>query len=612
MKISYSVAVLCLSALTLSLNTLALNLSGSISANQTLPSGDHHLTANATVDSGVTLTLEAGARLIADGNYTLNIKGHLATTGSSTSSVVFTSGQASPAKGNWGGIRIHPTGSATLTYTTIEYASSGIYFDSASGTLTNSIFQHNHNGLYINADSNPQVTGSEISDNTYGVYIRGVGSSSGAPEPVLTNNTVTNNGYGFYLYGTYNQKIKDPQPIINGNTITNNDSRNFHSTYFADGANATINATGNWWGSTDVNTIASKIHDHSDNNSDRVPFVDFSGFLDSENGNVVSGTMLFGVLSGQTLSSDNYTVIGDVIVPAGTTLTISAGSQFFMPIKSDWLISGTLISTGTSAQPIMFTSGQASPTKGNWAGIKVKSGGSASLTYTAVQYATYGVRFDNASGTIANSTFQHNTNGLYINADSDPQITGSTLSNNTYGVNIRGVGSSSGAPEPILTSNTISNNSYGIYVYGTYNQAARDPRPVINGNTITNNSNRNLYTFYFADAVNTTINARGNWWGSTDINTIASKITDHSDSNNTLFPFVDFGGFLDSENGDAIVGTMLFGVLSDQTLPPDNYTLIGDVIVPAGTTLTISPGSQFSMPMKSDWLVGHLLKKNNN
>ena len=163
----------------------------------------------------------------------------------------------------------------------MEYATSGIYFDSASGSLTNSTFRHNTNGIYINADSDPQVTDSTVSNNTYGVYIRGVGSSSGAPEPMLTTNTVSHNNYGFYVYGTYNQVTKDPRPVINGNAITDNSTRNFHTAYFADAVNTTLNARGNWWGSADPVVIAASIYDQNDTSSTIVPYVDSSNYLSS-------------------------------------------------------------------------------------------------------------------------------------------------------------------------------------------------------------------------------------------------------------------------------------------------------------------------------------------
>jgi len=61
------------------------------------------VTNDLTVESGVILTVEAGVTVKFNSGLALNISGTLNASGTGANPVTFTSGQASPAVGSWGG-----------------------------------------------------------------------------------------------------------------------------------------------------------------------------------------------------------------------------------------------------------------------------------------------------------------------------------------------------------------------------------------------------------------------------------------------------------------------------------------------------------------------------
>ena len=86
------------------------------------------------------------------------------------------------------------------------------------------------------------------------------------------------------------------------------------------------------------------------------------------------------------------TVTGDVTVPAGVTLTIDPGATIkFQALnddvgggdasRSELFVQGTLVATGTSGSPIVFTSTATVPAAGDWGGIVQAGGGDLSLDY---------------------------------------------------------------------------------------------------------------------------------------------------------------------------------------------------------------------------------------
>ncbi|WP_299948886.1 hypothetical protein, partial [uncultured Microbulbifer sp.] len=152
------------------------------------------------------------------------------------------------------------------------------------------------------------------------------------------------------------------------------------------------------------------------------------------------------------------------------------------------------------------------------------------------------------------------------------------------------------APQ-ISGGNVITGNTHGIYAEGYSSDAAQNPAPIVTGNSIYDNAYYNYYNRYFTDAAQTTFNATGNWWGTTDQGEIAQEIYDWADNSGGP-PVVDYSGYLDGPGGNpAYTGATLYGpIFEPLTLTGSEYLLLGRVEVAAGVTLSIDAGTRINLP----------------
>jgi hypothetical protein len=208
------------------------------------------------------LTIPAGTTLSFTGNYSLKVSGTLTVTGTSASRAVFTSANAAPARGNWGGIELRPgVVNVTIDYATIEWASSGIWFNGGSGTVTNSILRNSNYGIFVEPNNVAGVHanlsgGNEITANGHGVYARNIGSPlDPAKNPVVT----AKNGaiFGNSTWAVTLDNYGTPHSLI-------------------------FDFTGNWWGTTDQAQIELAIRHAVD--LPILPRIDVLGFRESASG----------------------------------------------------------------------------------------------------------------------------------------------------------------------------------------------------------------------------------------------------------------------------------------------------------------------------------------
>ena len=515
------------------------SLIGSFSADTTISVGSYDILSLVTIDAGVTVTIEAGTTIqTGNASYGWQVNGTLVIQGTNGSSVVMTSSKATPAAGNWAGIQVNAGGNLIMDYGVVEYASTGIYFTPDSiGTINNSIISNNFNGLSFKERSVGTVTGSVISNNRYGVQVDG--------DFVTANN---------------------PQVTINTSSLYSNVWGNYVTLEFGDAENTILDARNNWWGSTDVTVIENSIYHRQDNTSNR-PWVDFTGYLDGAGGNPVSSSpSLFGSFSiDTTISAGPYDILSRVTIDAGVTVTIEAGTTIQTGNASyGWDIDGTLVIQGTNGSSVVMTSSKATPAAGNWAGIQVNAGGNLIMDYGVVEYASTGIYFTPDSiGTINNSIISNNFNGLSFKERSVGTVTGSVISNNRYGVQVDGDFVTANNPQVTINTSSLYSNVWGNYV-----------------------------TLEFGDAENTILDARNNWWGSTDVTVIENSIY-HRQDNTSNRPWVDFTGYLDGAGGNPVSSSpSLFGSFSiDTTISAGPYDILSRVTIDAGVTVTIEAGT---------------------
>ena len=147
------------------------------------------LTASPTVGAGGSLTVEAGvtARLLYSAY--LNIYGELQTNGTSESGITFTRDQAS----RWNCLYFRPGSTGRLSYTNVEFASSGIYVSGAGPEVDTCTLQNDTDGYYGYSSATSLIHDCLITNNDCGIRLR-----SGS-NPVINQNCIEQNcSWGVY------------------------------------------------------------------------------------------------------------------------------------------------------------------------------------------------------------------------------------------------------------------------------------------------------------------------------------------------------------------------------------------------------------------------------
>lgn len=298
-----------------------------------------------------------------------------------------------------------------------------------------------------------------------------------------------------------------------------------------------------------------------------------------------------------------YTLSGDLVISATGALwlqpgvTVQVAGSYKIKVESN----GELALRGTPGahvrlRPTTAACTDATPRRGDWQGIEVLGGvpantlGRASAEYADIYCASNGISFNGGTGSLRDSRFLNNVSGIRTSAATVAALTapliagGNTIQGNTYGVYV-----DINSRPSITGGNLITGNTYGILVDG--GSIGQDPLPVVNGNSLYGNATSNYYTQSFGAAASIVLDARGNWWGSTDPTAIAATIRDRKIS--TTAPYVDFSGYLGSAGGaPASTDTALIGPINaDATLPAGDYLMMSDIVVPAGVTWTLAPGA---------------------
>ena len=599
------------------------------------PATPYTITANLTVAAGARLILQPGTTLQFANGTTLVATGELKVAGAPGNPVTLTSGAASPVRGSWVGVQVNGNASSLIEYAVIEYASTGVNVVGVTATVRNNTIRYfSANGVYVtgagtalvkdnlidnlndtanciytNAGS-PTVQGNTLTNCAVGLRVYG----SSAPT-VNGNNLITSNAYGVYADGNL---TANPAPVVNGNQIFDNTTVNFQVIdYTTSGWTLNVNARNNWWGTSDPVTIEAKIaHRTDDYTNTRLPTVDFSGLLDGPGGTAATNQLLGSLTAtATTLSVATYDVLGVLTVPTGKTLTIPAGATLrFHGVNARLIVDGTLSVAGTSGSLAVLTSGKATPARGDWRGVFVRAGAGSVLEYARIDYAETAVNVTGVAATVRNSTIRYfSANGVYlssaaagtlvkdnlidnlndtadcveVNTGGSPLLQGNTMTNCSVGVRVY-----LSATPTFNANNVITDNAYGVYADGNL---TTNPAPVVNGNQIFDNTTVNFQVIdYTTSGWTLNVNARNNWWGTSDPALIQTKITDLTDDyTNTRRPTVDYSNFLDGPNGTPVAGNHLIGPLTaiSTTLTAATYDVLGVTVVPAGKTLTIPAGA---------------------
>jgi hypothetical protein len=481
------------------------------------------LNGDLTINAGATLWIQPGVTVRVSGAYKILANGSFVVRGTSTARSVLRPTQTlctdtSPRRTDWPGVQTGTAaGRVSMEYADVYCATNGVYFNLGSGTLANTRLLNGSAGVRTLSTAGattpaPQIVGqNELRGNTYGLFVGAFSS------PALNgDNLVTGNTYGVYVLGTtVTGTTQNPMPQVNGNRIYANSTKNYYAGSFVNSATTILDAQGNWWGSSDPSVIRATIDDRNGGSTTQ-PYVNYAGFLGAAGGtSAYTGPTLIGpITANATLPAGDYLMLSDIVVNPSITWTLSPGAIVRAVGGRKILVNGSLQASGTPTQRVRFASANPYPAPANWAGIEVATGGIATLNYARIEHATSGVYFNGGQGTVAHSLIRFCTNGIYVGARSNPTI---------------------------HQGNEISNNTYGLYVRGN-STSAGNPNPVMTGNSLFANASHNLYTFAFATPKPTLI-ATGNWWGTNVAAGVLATIYTAGTSSTT----VNSSGFLSAE-----------------------------------------------------------------
>jgi parallel beta-helix repeat protein len=212
------------------------------------------------------------------------------------------------------------------------------------------------------------------------------------------------------------------------------------------------------------------------------------GFLSiiPTNVNAAGPTYVSGPITSNTVwsvANSPYIVQSDVFVTNGTLLTINAGVTVKFDGLYSLIVNGTLDATGTSGQPILFTSNQSLPNKSDWNRVRLQ-GKNNKMDYCKIQYGNYPLyimgndtnniishcKIENSSGdgvylketsnnTLSNIIVSYcNSNGITVLMSDDNLITNCfSHHNKAFGIYLR-----TATNNTILNSNSSKNNGGGF------------------------------------------------------------------------------------------------------------------------------------------------------
>ena len=197
-------------------------------------SGSPYLvTGDVTVDTGVTLVIQAGVKVLFLANSDdqssgqrlsdseLLVKGTLSAVGTAEAPVVLSSSNAVASAGDWGGIYLEQNANLTLTYAHLSYTGYGINSvdNIKSVGITHSRLEFSGGGINLNR-SYDQTSTRVITDNVINVgtsdhaLTLGLNYNAADPIPNISRNTITNpQGHGIYVRNAYQGLTIDANTI---------------------------------------------------------------------------------------------------------------------------------------------------------------------------------------------------------------------------------------------------------------------------------------------------------------------------------------------------------------------------------------------------------------
>lgn len=605
-----------------------------------------------TVEEGSTLTVMPDAVVHFNRSAKLEVKGVLDIRGSEGRHVLMQSAlEEDRVQSAWQGLDILDGGLAKIEFLKIHHARRAISFAEGDGYVRNSIISVNRDGIVI-SNSSPVITrnaifenengvvvlshanpvindGNEIKNNNYGIRVENyAGFSSGLFESSDFDEVTPYDMEAYFNYYDLPEPSEDvsgnPDPLIQENSIYDNQTYNLLSFGFYDAPQVHVKAINNWWGSTSPALMSPLIFDFTDW-PQLSPIVDYAYFLDSTGGQPVDGNYLNGPLYENTSLIENtvYVVLGDLVVPQDVTLEATSGAELQFAYNFKLLVEGNISGVGQQDEEIRFYSTWSDgEDKGTWRGVQITENSSrAVFEYFHISDAELGLLYLGRSTNereyrVAHSTFDSNHIAIGIAGNASPYINNNLFDNYNFAIRTTALVNARGDLFNVeLNGNEVTaeaHNSLGLStaVVDEYRNAgvSLNPLPTVTNNNFVGEGD-NYHASYYIDSSNVRLNAKNNWWGDITILHMSDRIYDYTDQPRTS-PVVDYSDYLDSPNGDPVLGNYLNGPFPvDIVLQTDTtYTALGNINVPLNVVVGMQANSWVDFRANFDFTVdGKLL-----
>ena len=145
-----------------------------------------------------------------------------------------------------------------------------------------------------------------------------------------------------------------------------------------------------------------------------------------------------GHISSNTAWTGTIYIEGDVIIDMGVILTINPGTHVKFNGYYSLFVEGTLLSEGTGANMITFTSNDTTPLPGDWKQIRVNATGHMEMSYSNLSYMGWGIYlWDSPGNNMSHCEFNSNNRCAYIIQPYN-NVTNCSFFNGNQGIFIEG------------------------------------------------------------------------------------------------------------------------------------------------------------------------------
>ena len=209
------------------------DVSGALSSDTTwsLSNSPYTVTGSILIPDGVTLTIEAGVTVKFNSGLYIKNEGVITAVGTSSNKITFESNSVSPAKSDWSGIRIRPTGGSAIDgsqnyssgsqfkHVIIKHADIGLYVYDTGLHVSYTEFDTNNYGVEIRKTDGVVIDNSTFTENTAGIWSEYEDYSSTDYVQAISNTFIKNSTFSANNYGI--DLIMNQRDFINLNITTN-------------------------------------------------------------------------------------------------------------------------------------------------------------------------------------------------------------------------------------------------------------------------------------------------------------------------------------------------------------------------------------------------------